>query len=67
MLEGCSEACPAHVALRAAGIHQNKVHVAQQNHWDYFILLRCTPFLNHQKKGSFFPNIAARAEQKIAI
>ena len=30
----CSEACPAHVALRAACIHRGKV--AQWNHWNYF-------------------------------
>ena len=65
MLEGCSDACPAHVALRAADIRQNKV--AQQNHWDYLILLCCTTFLSHQKQASFFPNIAVRTELKIAI
>ena len=59
----CSEACPAHVALRAAYIRRSKV--AQRNHWDYFILPRCTtPF---RKQASSFPNVAARAEQKLAI
>ena len=36
--------------------------VAQQNYWDY---LNAEPPI--RKQAFFFPNIAARAEQKIAI
>ena len=54
----CSEACPSHVALQAACICRGKV--IQRNHWDYFILPRCTTPL-------FFPNVGARAEQKLVI
>ena len=44
-------------------ICQNKV--AQQNHWDY---LNAEPLFSAiRKQSSFFPNVAARAEQKIAI
>ena len=49
----CSEACPAHVALRAVCIHHGKV--AQQNNWDYFILLHCTTLLSLQKTSLFLP------------
>ena len=49
----CSEACPAHVALRAACIHRGKV--AQWNHWNYFILPCCTTFLSLQKTTIFLP------------
>ena len=49
----CSEACPAHVALRAACIRRGKV--AQRNHWDYFILPRCTTLLSLQKTSLFLP------------
>ena len=49
----CSGACPAHVALRAACIHRGKV--AQRNHWDYFILPRCTTLLSLQKTSLFLP------------
>ena len=35
MLKVCSEACPAYVALQAAGLRWNKV--AQRNHREYFI------------------------------
>ena len=49
----CSEACPAHVALRAACIRCGKV--AQRNHWDYFILPRCTTLLSFQKTTLFLP------------
>ena len=41
--------------------------VAQRNHRGSFILLCCTTLLSHQKQASLFPNVAARAEQKIAI
>ena len=63
----CSEAYSAHVALRAACICRSKV--AQRNHSDYFILLRGTTLLSLQifLQASFFPNIAARAEQTLAI
>ena len=62
MLEDCSEACPTHVALQAAGIRWNKV--AQWNHLFY----RAVPLFSAIRKlASFFPNVAARAEQKIAI
>ena len=47
----CSEACPSHVALRAANIRHGKV--AQLNHWDYFILSRCTTLLSLQKTSLF--------------
>ena len=64
-LEGCSEACPARVALLAVGLRQKKV--AQRNHRDYFILLCCIPLFSAiRKQVSFFPNVTARAEQKIA-
>ena len=43
----CSEACPALVTLQAACIRHGKV--AQRNHWDYFILPRCTTLLSLQK------------------
>ena len=49
----CSEACPAHVALRAACIRGGKV--AQRNHWDYCILPRCTTLLSLQKTSLFLP------------
>ena len=61
----CSEACPAHVALRAACIRRSKV--AQQNHWNYFIYHAAPLFSAFRKQASFFPNVAARAEQKLAI
>ena len=64
-LEGCSEACPARVALLAMGLRQNKV--AKQNHRGYFILLCCIPLFSAIiKQVSFFPNVdvTARAEQK---
>ena len=61
----CSEACPTHVALWAACIRRGKV--TQWNHWDYFILPCHTTLLSLQKKASFFPNVATRAEQKLAI
>ena len=48
-----SEACPAHVALRAACICRGKV--AQRNHWDYFILPRCTTLVSLQKTSLFLP------------
>ena len=48
-----SEACPAHVALRAACIRHGKV--AQRNNLDYFILPHCTTFLSLQKTSLFLP------------
>ena len=66
MLEGCSEACPTHVAVQAAGIRRNEV--AQQNHRYYFFFYRAVPLFSAiRKQASFFPNIAARAEQKFKI
>ena len=49
MLEGYSEACPAHIALRAAGMVVRQSKVAQQNHWDYFI---CTTLLSYKPLSS---------------
>ena len=64
MLVGCSEACPACVSLQVVGLCWNKG--AQRNHRDYFFLLHCTTS-QPLKNRPFSPNIAARAEQKIAI
>ena len=61
----CSEACPARVALRAACIRRGKVA-----HGTIGITLfyRTAAFFSaFRKQASFFPNVAARAEQKLSI
>ena len=55
MLDGCSEACPAHVALQAVGV-------------GITLFYHAVPLFSAiRKQASFFPNIAARTEQKLAI
>ena len=58
-------ACPTHGALQAASICHGQV--AQQNYWNYFFYCAAPLFSAFRKQASFFPNIAARAEQKLVI
>ena len=48
-----------YVALRAAGICQNKV-AQQKNHWDYFNLPCCTTLLSHQKTSLFLHQVMSQ-------
>ena len=67
MLEGCSEACPAHVALQAAVINVCRNNCCMTK-LSWLQLYHAVPlFLAIRKKAFFFPNVVARAEQKKAI
>ena len=48
MLEGCSEACPTHVALWAAGIHRNNgtIGIISPHYTTFFSHLKTSLFLS---------------------
>ena len=68
MLEGCSEACPAHVALQLRVYIETKL-ANRHNETIRISLFYCAVplFSAIRKQAIFFPNVTARTEQKIAI
>ena len=63
----CSEACPAHVALSAGCVYTSRQSSTTEP-LGFILFYRVAPsFLAFRKQASFFPNDAAKAEQKLAI